>query len=194
MRRGCIHRNLHFHGDWSRLKWFHTHARWKQDRFQSINRHHYVSRHSMHRLRSDCISRVQRHVRAKRRINAGQFNERKGEGAGGLKSFGHDLGRRGRGEGWELNKCLPAEICVPIFETPEFPRTAKWHHTFAALSSLSPRVRLTCGSIFPFLRYIHTYAPKFTWVSDTLVYGGTKRKLAFPAVNVISTISKKFIV
>lgn len=70
-------------------------------------------------------SRVQRHVRAKRRINAGQLNEKKGEGTGGLKSFGHDLGRRSRGKGWELNKCLPAEICVPIFETPEFPRTAK---------------------------------------------------------------------
>lgn len=31
--------------------------------------------------------------------------------------------RRRRRE--ELNKCLPAEICVPIFEAPEFPRTAK---------------------------------------------------------------------
>lgn len=38
-------------------------------------------------------SRFQRHVRAKCRINARQLNERKGEGAGGLESFGHDLGR-----------------------------------------------------------------------------------------------------
>lgn len=73
------------------------------------------------------VSRVRRHVRAKCRINLRQSYEGIGEGIGRLKSRSdHDFERRElSGEEWELNKCLPAEICVPIFETPEFPRTAK---------------------------------------------------------------------
>lgn len=62
-------------------------------------------------------------------------------------------------EGWELNKCLLAEICVPIFETPEFPRTAKWHHTFAALA---PFLRLSASFMsldffFPLSRALCTH-------------------------------------
>lgn len=165
MRRDRIHRNLHFRGDWSRPKWSRTCARWKQNRFQSINRH-YVSMRSMHRLQSNWISPVVALSKARSREmsnkrEAAEWEERWGSRRIGIvrTRFGEMEGEGGRME--ELNKCLPAEICVPIFETLEFPRTAKWHHTFTALSSLSPLVRLTCGSIFLSLWCIHTCAPKF---------------------------------
>jgi len=159
VQRDRIHRNLHFSGDWSRLKWFRTRARWKQDRFQSINRHYYVSKRSMHRLQSDCISSVVALSKARSRETLNKRGTAEWEerwGSRRVRNRSDTIWRDGgREEGWELNKCLPAEICVPIFETPKFPRTAKWHHTFTALSSLSPFVCLTCGSIFLSLWHTH---------------------------------------
>lgn len=158
-------RNLHFHGDQSKLKWSHTHARWKQDRFQSINRHHYVSMHSMRRLPIGLHFASRRAFkgtfRAKRRINAGQLNERKGEGARGLESLGHDLGSRRRGKGRELNKCLPAERYA--FQYLKLRNFREPQNDIIRLPHSRPFLRLSVSRVvrFFFLCSIHTYAFKF---------------------------------
>lgn len=80
---------------------------------------------SMHRLRSDCISRRALKGTFARMSNKRRAAKREERRETQRIGIGRDLGSPGGREGGEgveeLNKCLPAEICVPIFEAPEFP-------------------------------------------------------------------------
>lgn len=158
------------------------HARWKQDRFQSINRHT-ITRQSAY-LHTRCVAFDQIAFRSSVASSKARSREmsnkraalerRRGgkvrkQGDWKLKSrartvvISNDEGWRGwkeGDEGEELNKCLPAEICVPIFETLEFPRTAKWHHTgLPFLLTLS-----TLHVVRFFSSFKHTHADRYTYI------------------------------
>jgi len=124
---------------------------------------------SMHRLRSDCISSVIMRSKARPREMSNKRGVAEWEERWGNRWIG--IGRiwdEGQAK-WELNKCLPAEICVPIFESRNF-REPQSDIIHLSHSSLSLLVRLICSSIFSLL--------------DTLAYNLNSRK--FPNLHVFT--------
>lgn len=101
MRRNRIHRNRHFHDDQDQNGLVHTHVGNKIASGPLIDATTSVCTQcvAFDRL-AFCQSSRGSKAHSRETSNAGQLNERQGEGAGELEWLGHDLGRRGReGEG-----------------------------------------------------------------------------------------------